>query len=176
MAFGEFLHKLFKTDIRKQTLWDISVAELLDMGVEAVTVDADNTTSYDATTEPLPFSHDWIKEVKAAGIRVVLLSNASTERASVLAKQYDIPVVGMGLKPLPIGYLRAALKLRLPPSKICMVGDQLFTDILGANAVGYKSIYVYPYQPETRNVVSYKIKRMAEKAIFAYQDEKYGTK
>lgn len=176
MAFGEFLHKLFKTDIRKQTLWDISVAELLDMGVEAVTVDADNTTSYDGTTEPLPFSHDWINEVKAAGIRVVLLSNASTERASVLAKQYDIPVVGMGLKPLPIGYLRAALKLRLPPSKICMVGDQLFTDILGANAVGFKSIYVYPYQPETRNIVSFRIRRMAEKAIFAYQDEKYGRK
>ena len=176
MAISEFLHRLFKTDIRKQTVWDISVDELKDMGVEAVTVDADNTTSYDGTTEPLPFSLDWINEVKAAGIRVVLLSNASTERASVLAKQYDIPVVGMGLKPLPIGYLRAALKLRLPPSKICMVGDQLFTDILGANIVGFKSIYVYPYKPETRSVVSFKIKRIAEKLIFAYQDKKYGTK
>lgn len=176
MVIMDFLHKLFKADIKKQTVWDIRVDELLEMGVRAIAVDADNTTSYDGTTEPLPFSHDWIKELKAAGIPVVLLSNAATERAQVLAEQYDIPVIGMALKPLPVGYLRAALKLRLPPSKICMVGDQLFTDILGANAVGYKSIYVYPYQPETRNVVSYKIKRIAEKAIFAYQDEKYGTK
>ncbi len=176
MSIRDFLHKLFKTDIRKQTVWDISVDELKDMGVMAVTIDADNTTSYDGTTEPLPFSLDWIREVKAAGIRVVLLSNAATERAQVLAEQYDIPVIGMALKPLSIGYLRAALKLRLPPSKICMVGDQLFTDILGANAVGFKSIYVYPYQPETRNVVSYRLRRLAEKLIFAYQDEKYGRK
>ncbi len=176
MPIAEFVHKLFKTDIRKQTVWDIRVDELLEMGVRAVTVDADNTTSYDGTTEPLPFSHDWIKELKAAGISVVLLSNAATERAQVLAEQYDIPVIGMALKPLPIGYLRAALKLRLWPSKICMVGDQLFTDILGANITGFKSIYVYPYKPETRNVVSYKIKRTAEKLIFDYQDKKYGTK
>lgn len=176
MTVREILHKLFKTDKRVQTVWDISTAELLDMGIEAVTVDADNTTSYDNTTEPLPFSNDWIREVKAAGIRVVLLSNASTERAGILAKQYDIPVVGLALKPLPIGYLRAALKLRLPPSKICMVGDQMFTDILGANAVGFKSIYVYPYQLEKRHVISFRLRRMAEKLIFAYQDEKYGTK
>ena len=174
MAFADFLHKLFKTDVRKQNVWDITVSELVDMGVKAVTVDADNTTSYDGTIEPLPFSYDWISEVQNAGIRVLLLSNAKEERASQLANQYGIPVIGMALKPLPFGYLRAALKLRLAPSKICMVGDQLFTDILGANLSGFKSIYVYPYKPEERNVLSYRLRRLAEKLIFEYQDKKYG--
>lgn len=171
MTAKELLHKLFKTEKRVQHVWDINVDELKSMGIKAVTVDADNTTSYDNTTEPLPFSCDWIRDVKAAGIRVVLLSNASTERASILANQYDIPVVGLAFKPLPIGYLRAVMKLRVPPSKICMIGDQMFTDILGANAVGFKTIYVYPYQSEKRHVISFRIRRIVERLIFAYQDK-----
>lgn len=169
----DLLHKLFYAEIKKQAIGEISPEELIGMGIKVVALDADNTSSFDRTTKPLPGTEDWIKSLKGAGLKVVLLSNAKTERAKVLADIYDIPVIGMSCKPLPFGYMRAVLKFRTKPQHICMIGDQLFTDILGANICGFKSIYVFPYEKEKRNSKSFAVKRFAEKLIFAYQYKKY---
>lgn len=171
---SRFLHHLFKADIRRNGIGEINPDWLLDMGIKVVALDADNTSSFDRTTDPLPNAPEWVKSLKDAGLKVVLLSNAKTERAAILADQYDIPVLGLACKPLPFGYIRTMIKFKTSPKKICMIGDQLFTDILGANIVGFKSIYVYPHEVETRNAMSFKIRRYAEKKIFAYQDKKYG--
>jgi len=168
-----FLHKLFKTDLKKQKLVDISVSELLEMGVSVVALDADNTSSHDRTTTPLPGTEEWISSVKNSGIKVVLLSNAKAKRAGILASQYDIPVIGMACKPLPFGYIRTILKFRTAPFSICMIGDQLFTDVLGANLMGFKSIYVFPTDKEVVNAFSFAVRRFLEKNIFAYQDRRY---
>ena len=64
-------------------------------------------------------------------------------------------------KPLPVGYRKAAAKLGVPKNEICTIGDQLFTDILGAKLFGIKSILVPPIEPE--KTAFFKIKRAAEK-------------
>ena len=66
-----------------------------------------------------------------------------------------------GEKPLPVGYKKAAAKLGVPKNEICTIGDQLFTDILGAKLFGIKSILVPPIEPE--KTAFFKIKRAAEK-------------
>ncbi len=170
---GPFLHKLFRTGKRRRSITEIKPHEFVSRGIKVVALDADNTSSYDRTTDPLPGANEWIQSLKSEGLKVVLLSNAKTERARILADKYGIPVVGLACKPLPFGYLRCILRFFTRPSRICMVGDQLFTDILGANFMGFQSIYVYPHEKEKQNVVSFRIRRAAEKIIFAYQDRKY---
>lgn len=172
-TFGEFLHRIFSTGRRRHSITEISPEELILSGVKVVALDADNTSSFDRTTDPLPGAAEWIQGLCDAGLKVVLLSNAKAARAKILADRYGIPVIGLACKPLPFGYLRCMLKFFKRPSQICMVGDQLFTDILGANIVGFQSIYVYPYAKEQKNVLSFRIRRFAEKIIFAYQDRKY---
>ena len=171
MLIYKIINRLFKTDLKRRTLRDVTAEDILSLGASAVAIDADNTSSYDGTTEPLPYSCDWIREMEGAGIPVILLSNAKNVRARALADKYGIPVVGLALKPLPFGYIRAAAKLKLPCKKICLIGDQLFTDILGANLSGCRSIYVYPYKPEERNVDSYRRRRANEKKIFSYLEK-----
>ena len=70
----------------------------------------------------------------------------------------------MFTKPFPFGYFRAALKLRTSPKKAVMLGDQLFTDILGANLAGCKSIWVEPYEEDKRDKY-FLIKRKLEQWV-----------
>lgn len=142
--------KLLKPEAICRYLTDITPATVRALGCKAVLIDADNTSSYDLTTDPLPGTEDWVRAMNAAHIPVLLLSNAKTERAKVLADRYGIPVVGMAAKPSPHGYWRAAWVLRTSPRHLLMLGDQLFTDVLGANLAGCKSIWVQPYARDQR--------------------------
>lgn len=143
--------KFLKPDDRCRYLTDVTPERVRALGCEAVLIDADNTSSYDLTTDPLPGTEDWVAAMKAAGIPVLLLSNAKAERAKVLADRYDIPVVGLAAKPLVHGYVRAAFQLHTSRKKLLMLGDQLFTDILGANLAGCKSVWVEPFEADKRD-------------------------
>ena len=62
-----------------------------------------------------------------------------------------------------MGFLRAVKKLGYPKKNICAVGDQIFTDIMGANLAGIRSIFVYPIEFETS--LPFRIKRAVEKPL-----------
>ena len=158
--------KLLKPDAKCRYLTDVTPATVKALGCKAVLIDADNTSSYDLTTDPLPGTEDWVRSMKEAGLKVLLLSNAKAERAKVLADHYGIPVIGMAAKPAPFGYFRAVLTLRTSPKKMLMLGDQLFTDILGANLAGCKSIWVEPYEEDKRDGF-FLLKRKLERLVSA---------
>ena len=86
--------KLLKPDAKCRYLTDVTPATVKALGCKAVLIDADNTSSYDLTTDPLPGTEDWVRSMKEAGLKVLLLSNAKAERAKVLADHYGIPVIG----------------------------------------------------------------------------------
>lgn len=61
-----------------------------------------------------------------------------------LARELDLPIVAKALKPLPFGFRRALGVVGGTPEDTVMVGDQLFTDIVGAHLVGMKGYLVRP--------------------------------
>lgn len=158
---------------RYDSIMHITVDDLKQMGVLGVAVDLDNTTAHDGTDIPLEGAVEWISMVKQAGIKVIILSNGKKERAGRFAKLLDnIEFVGMACKPLISAYIKGQRVLDLKPKQIAMIGDQLFTDIWGANIAGWVSIYVKPFAMEERNVKSFKRRRDLEKKIFARMDAK----
>ena len=82
--------KLLKPDAKCRYLTDVTPATVKALGCKAVLIDADNTSSYDLTTDPLPGTEDWVRSMKEAGLKVLLLSNAKAERAKVLADHYGM--------------------------------------------------------------------------------------
>ena len=80
--------KLLKPDAKCRYLTDVTPATVKALGCKAVLIDADNTSSYDLTTDPLPGTEDWVRSMKEAGLKVLLLSNAKAERAKVLADHF----------------------------------------------------------------------------------------
>lgn len=156
--------KLFQPDGTCRYLTDITPETVAAMHCRSIAIDADNTSSYDLTTEPLPGTEDWVRSMKDAGIPVVLLSNAKTERAKVLADRYGIPVVGLAAKPLTQGYYRAAWKTKTRPKELLVLGDQLFTDILGGKLAGCRTVWVEPYEADRRDGY-FLLKRKLERVI-----------
>ena len=93
----------------------------------------------------------------------------------MLAKKLDIPYLYFGKKPLKMGFKKAKKLLEIENnSEIAVVGDQIFTDILGANRVKMIPILV---QPISRKDLWYtRIKRPLEDLIIKRYLEKYGGK
>lgn len=142
---------------------DITPEMLRDIDVRGMILDVDNTLSRHGCPVPFQGSVAWTYEMRAAGIRVIILSNNFKRRVSEFAAQYHLPYLYRAFKPLPKGYHQAMQYLRLPAEEIVVVGDQIFTDVLGANAVGMKSILLTPQDME--HSLTFRIRRKIEAPI-----------
>ncbi|GGK24664.1 haloacid dehalogenase [Deinococcus malanensis] len=113
-------------------------------GLRGLLLDLDNTLvpygSYDEVHDMVR----WASELRQAGIRLYLLSNATGRRAAFWLDKLGFAGVGMAGKPNPRAYRRALTQLQLPPTQVGMVGDQLFTDVLGGNLCGLHTVLVRP--------------------------------
>ncbi len=161
------LYPQYRFDSIKQ----ITADDLREMGVLGIAVDLDNTTAIDHTDIPIEGAVEWVEQMEQAGFKVLLLTNAEKERAQRFAKKLGgIDFVGAAGKPLSIAYIRAKRMMGLKSNQIAMIGDQLFTDILGANLAGMVSVYVKPFAMEERSARSFNFRRNLEKKIFDKMD------
>ncbi|MFH1835174.1 MAG: YqeG family HAD IIIA-type phosphatase [Methanobacteriota archaeon] len=137
-------------DKEVDTVADLSVSELEQLGVSALIFDVDNTLCEfkgDGVDESLK---EKITEL-AKNFKLALLSNTSSyERVEELKRYFPIPVVETKIKKPKEGAFQAALNLLdTTPTETAMVGDRILTDIVGANKMGLYSIKVAPLRPET---------------------------
>ena len=89
--------------------------------------------------------YEWMNEAKKLGYKICILSN-SVNLKKVRKIMNDLKIHGLcfAKKPSIKGYKMALDLLELEKKDVIMIGDQLFTDILGANRFGIKSILVKP--------------------------------
>ena len=118
---------------------------LAEKGIRLVLADLDNTlVPYRVTQPPLEVLA-WKEQLASAGIRLFLLSNSRRpDRARLFAEKLDIPYLGHAGKPKRRGYLQAMERMGCTPEQTVMVGDQIFTDTLGANNAGITPLLVRP--------------------------------
>ncbi|MFR8530959.1 MAG: YqeG family HAD IIIA-type phosphatase [Anaeromassilibacillus sp.] len=116
-----------------ETLLDVTPELLASMGVDTVLLDVDNTLAYHGSQEPFPGTVEWTHELRSRGFRVMILSNNFAKRVAPFAEKYDLPFLSFSIKPLPIAYFRAIHKLGARREKAVVIGDQVFTDVVGAN-------------------------------------------
>lgn len=155
---------LFKPTWFKKTYQGITVPFLQENGIEVVLTDLDNTLIGWDEKEIDETLLSWVNSLKDEGIKIVLVSNNNEHRIKEAAAQLDVPYVYPGLKPLHKGFKAAQQLLNFDKSKTVMVGDQLLTDILGANTFGIRTIIVKPRKES--DAWKTRINRFFEKGIF----------
>ena len=135
-------------------LGEVSLDELERAGIQGLILDLDNTcvgwSGGDVAVEHLA----WVQEAHDRGMRLVMLSNNFSSRVTEIARQMRIPFVANGLKPLPVGFIRALRVLDLPRRHVAVVGDQLFTDVLGGKLCGLYTILTEPLEPRDHPVTN----------------------
>ena len=151
-------------DIRLERVTDITIELLNKFKIKSLILDVDNTLSThhgEILTDGLP---QWLLYMKENNIGLTVLSNSKEERVKPFAEKIGLDYISLGLKPLPFGYLRAVKKLGIKRKNTAIVGDQIFTDVLGGNMVGVKTILLTPIKPE--DGWSFKLRRKLETMIF----------
>ena len=92
---------------------------------------------------------------------MAIVSNNHPARVKPFADMLGLEFICEGKKPLSSGFNRAQKLMEIPFSQLAAVGDQIFTDILGANLKRIKGIYVSPIEHEKTRF--FRFKRWAEK-------------
>jgi putative phosphatase len=133
-----------RADHHAETLPDIPLDLLTEAGVRGIVVDLDNTVCAYHQPELAPGVADWVAAARDRGFALVLVSNNFSERVGAIGAQLGIPVVPNALKPLPFAFLRALKLLGTPRRDTIVIGDQLFTDVLGAKLLGMRAILTKP--------------------------------
>ena len=142
---------------------DITPEFLAARGLRGLLLDLDNTLIPYGSYEERADVMAWAADLRRAGIRLYLLSNATGKRARFWLDKLGFEGVGMAGKPNPRAFRQALRQLGLPPQQVGMVGDQVFTDVLGGNLAGMHTILVHPLAdnalPHTR------VTRKLERAV-----------
>lgn len=142
---------------------DIDINFLKENNIKGLILDVDNTLISLDKKMPAGIS-EWAKSMKNSGIKICILSNSNKlDKVESVAKIIEVPYIFFGKKPLKSGFLRAKNLLKLENENIAVVGDQIFTDVIGANRCNMFSILVKPI--EEKDYLITRIKRPIEKII-----------
>lgn len=135
---------LLRPDQYFRSLYDIDFEGLRSQGIRGLVLDLDNTLvpwGESAVSKRLVAK---IEELRRLGFRMCIVSNNLGGRVSAISSKLGIKATSGALKPFVFAYKKALSILDCDASTTALVGDQLFTDILGGNLAGLHTVLVDP--------------------------------
>ncbi len=142
------------------SIFEIPYQKLKEQGIKSLFFDLDNTIiAYDEAE----LSHKQIEFIKGLtkDFKVLILSNTNFKRVSLALNKVDIPFIWYAKKPLKFGFKKALKMLDSKKEETMIIGDQLMTDVFGANRVGIGSILVASVKRNSDRMIT-KINRILE--------------
>jgi len=127
-----------------ESIYDLDLDKLWQHGIRGIITDLDNTLIEWNGPEPDERLLEWTRRVRERGFKVCIVSNNGHLRVEAFARHLDVPFLSKAGKPRRRG-LRAAMDiLGTTPQTTALLGDQVFTDVLGGNRLGLTTILVRP--------------------------------
>lgn len=123
---------------------EITIEFLKKNQIKSLILDVDNTL-IDYSKILSDTIINWAKEIRGQGIKLYILSNTNDKKkVENVAKKLDIPYISFAKKPLKSGFLKIQKILKEKPENIAVVGDQIFTDVIGGNRCKMFTILLEP--------------------------------
>ncbi len=136
---------LFRAGFLADNIYEISGAALGRRGIRLLLADLDNTLVPYGVPLPDEKLKGWRDELAAHGVTLFILSNNRHEsRPRTFAQALDVPYIGHAGKPKTASFVKAMEQMGVAPEQTAIVGDQIFTDVLGGNRAGVATILVKP--------------------------------
>lgn len=159
----------FVPNIYKKNIFDINYEKLKKQNIKVLLYDFDNTIIEKGNSVVSEKTINLINKLKEDFLIYVVSNSLNNNKLNTVCKKLEIPYIGDSRKPLKRGYKRLNFK-KIKNNQIAMIGDQLITDIWGANRMGYISILI---DPITNNeLVLTKFNRILENIILKTNKEK----
>ena len=155
--------KWFQPKMYFKTMEDIAVKTLKKRNIKGLILDIDNTLVPPHTPEADERAKTFVYRMQEE-FKICIVSNNIYERAEKFANSFPVDFICDGNKPAKRPFLLALEKLKLKPCEIAVIGDQIFTDVWGANRMGMVSVLVNPVCDKEGKFV--KFKRLLERLVF----------
>jgi len=127
---------------------EITINFLIQNKIKALILDVDNTLIdyYKNLSDDVV---KWAHSLQGQGIKMYILSNTNKkEKVEMVAKNLEIPYKLFARKPSKSGFMKIQKEINIEPENIGVVGDQIFTDVIGGNRCKMFTILVDPVTPK----------------------------
>ena len=120
---------------------------LAAQGITLVLADLDNTLARYGQSEPEQKLREWVTDLHNNGVELFILSNSrKPTHVKSFSHSLGVPYLGHAGKPKTGGFRKALEQMGRRPEETLMIGDQIFTDVLGANRAGIRVCLIEPIQ------------------------------
>lgn len=130
------------------TLAHLPLQELLDRDIRALVLDVDRTLLPRRQATMPPQAEQWLHHASGRLPVHLLSNNPSRRRIGAVADTLGLPYTTSAGKPRRAALRRVLQELGLPPARVALVGDRLFTDVLVGNRMGLFTVLVKPIDPD----------------------------
>ena len=143
------LRQLLRPDwLLERTLVQLPLQELLDRDIAALVLDVDRTLLPRRQALPPESMVRWLEQAQQQLPIHLLSNNPSRQRIGTVAHQLGVPFTTSAGKPRRRALRRVLEALQLPPHRVALIGDRLFTDVIVGNRLGLFTVLVKPIDPQ----------------------------
>lgn len=162
-------------DIYLDSIYELDLNKLNKKGIKGIITDLDNTLIPWGESTVYPKLEEWFRYLKENDFKVCIVSNNSLGRVKVFSDPLGIPAIPKAVKPRRKAFRLALSKMGLKADEVAVMGDQLFTDVLGGNRLGLFTVLVIPVSERefigtmmVRKVERFILKRLKCKGMLRY--------
>lgn len=160
----------FRPDKYYESIFNVNFRKLADEGIKVVACDLDNTlVPHDVALASEEVKY-LIEKVQSFGLIFILVSNNHKARVEKFAASVGVKYYYGSKKPLPFVFKRILKDYQITKEQLVLVGDQIMTDVFGANSFGIQSILVMPLA--ARDILYTKVNRIMEKRVVKNLEKK----
>ncbi|MDD2409407.1 MAG: YqeG family HAD IIIA-type phosphatase [Bacilli bacterium] len=164
------MFSIFVPDIYQKNIFDINFKKLKKNGIKCIIFDLDNTLAPVNVKSPSKKVKDLMEDLKELKLKLIIMSNSTKKRVEPFKDILCIDSSYLSFKPLKKRYKKIMKIYGFKDMEIACVGDQLLTDIWGANRMGFTSILINPIG--ILDFAPTKINRFIEETIYNYLEKK----
>ena len=153
----------FIPDMYLNTVHELDTDILKARGIKAIIVDIDNTLVSWDTKVPDEKVTELVCKLVAEGFKICILSNNTKKRVEEFNKSLKLPAIYKAVKPSKMAFRRAIKLMNSAVDDTAVIGDQLFTDVLGGNRLGLFTVLVSPISD--KEFIWTRFVRLLEKSV-----------
>ena len=127
---------------RTDAITDLTADDLHRLNIRLLMLDFDNTIVPYTTNIPAKRMENWLKAMLASDIQLCVVSNSRNDRVKIFCQRYGIDCITHAKKPFSKGIDQCLDRYGIPKDQCALAGDQIYTDTLGANCAGIRSVLV----------------------------------
>ncbi len=157
-------------DIYQKSIYYINYDKLYKKGIRLLLFDLDNTITPSHVNKPTKRLKKLFDELKDKGFKIIIVSNSTKHRIEPFKNELMVDACAFSLKPRKNKYVYIMDKFKYKHTEVAAIGDQLLTDVYGANRLDLTSVLVNPLSEKDYTVTFFN--RLVEKVIYNKLEKK----